>query len=72
MSPITVVRRTTLCCSALMPADNRTKCAPVRDFDVELREFRVDDNAEGRLTDGDWRVFVDVGGQWALCERIAI
>jgi hypothetical protein len=42
----------------------RTMCAPIRNFDISLHKFKINDNAEGSFTDGDWRVFVDVAGQW--------
>ena len=43
----------------------RITCAPVRTFQVRLHEFRIGQNGEGEpLLDGDWRVYVDVGGQW--------
>jgi hypothetical protein len=49
---------------ATMSDVNRTLCARIRDFEIDLHEFRINDNAEGSFSDGDWRVFVDVGGQW--------
>jgi hypothetical protein len=36
----------------------------VRSFNVRLEEFQVDHNGESFLHDGDWRVFMDIGGQW--------
>jgi hypothetical protein len=38
--------------------------SPVRNFSIALHEFRVLHNGESGLHHGDWRVFVDVGGQW--------
>jgi CARDB len=37
---------------------------PMRTFDVRLHELTVIHNGESFLHDGDWRVFVDVAGQW--------
>jgi hypothetical protein len=36
----------------------------VRTFQVRLHDLTVKDNGEGCCTDGDWRVIVNVGGQW--------
>ena len=36
----------------------------VHTFDVRLEQFKVDHNGESFIHTGDWRVFVDVGGQW--------
>jgi len=36
----------------------------VRNFQVTLHNFTVKNNGEGCCTDGDWRVFVNVGGQY--------
>jgi len=47
---------------------NQTK--GVRTFEVRLHNLTVKDNGEGCCTDGDWRVFVNVGGQWRYMSRI--
>jgi hypothetical protein len=46
---------------------------PVRTFDVRLEDFQVDHNGEGfnHHGHGDWRVFVDVGGQWKYVSGMA-
>jgi hypothetical protein len=36
----------------------------VRSFVERLHKLTVNDNGEGCCTNGDWRVFVNVGGQW--------
>jgi LysM repeat protein len=48
---------------ATTPDAGRTGCAMSRTFEIRLHEFRVIRNGEGAL-DGDWRVFVNVGGEW--------
>jgi len=48
---------------------NQTK--GVRTFQVTLHNFTVRDNGMGCCTgDGDWRVFVNVGGQWRYISQI--
>ena len=42
----------------------------VRTFKVTLHDLTVKDNGEGCCTDGDWRVFVNVGGQWRYISQI--
>jgi hypothetical protein len=37
---------------------------PLRTFQIRLHNFTVVHNGESGIHDGDWRVFVDVGGQW--------
>lgn len=37
---------------------------PVRTFKVTLHQFTVNNNGAGCCNDGDWRVFLSVGGQW--------
>ena len=37
---------------------------PVRTFKVTLHKFTVDSDGAGCCNDGDWRVFLNVGGQW--------
>lgn len=36
----------------------------VRTFKVRLHKFTVNSNGAGCCNDGDWRVFVNIGGQW--------
>lgn len=43
---------------------------PVRTFRVTLHSFTVDENGESILHDGDWRVFVNVGGQYRYIDPL--
>src|SRR5258706_883333 len=36
----------------------------VRTFNVRLHQLTINSNGAGCCTDGDWRVFVNIGGQW--------
>ena len=36
----------------------------VRTFKVKLHKFTVNENGSGPVTDGDWRVFLNMNGQW--------
>jgi len=36
----------------------------VRTFKVRLHQLTVNSNGAGHFNDGDWRVFVNIGGQW--------
>ena len=38
--------------------------ARVRTFKVTLHKFTVNENGSDPVTDGDWRVFLNVNGQW--------
>lgn len=42
----------------------------VRTFKVRLKKLTVVENGEGSYTDGDWRVFVNVGGQWRYISNL--
>ena len=42
----------------------------VRTFQVRLHNLTVKDNGSGCCTDSDWRVFVNVGGQYRYMSRI--
>ena len=42
----------------------------VRTFQVRLHNLTVNDNGEGCCNDGDWRVFVNVGGQYRYISRL--
>jgi len=44
--------------------------AGVRTFQVRLHNLTVRDNGAGCCNDGDWRVFVNVGGQYRYMSRI--
>ena len=41
----------------------------MRTFQVRLHNLTVKDNGEGCCTNGDWRVFVNVGGQYRYMSR---
>jgi hypothetical protein len=55
---------------ASTPDAGRTPCAPVRTFNISLHKFKILQNGEGCCIDGDWRVFIDVGGQWRYLSGI--
>jgi hypothetical protein len=42
----------------------------VRTFKIRLKHLTVVENGEGSTTDGDWRVFVNVGGQWRYMSNL--
>lgn len=42
----------------------------VRTFQVRLHDLTVKDNGSGSFTNSDWRVFVNVGGQYRYMSRI--
>jgi hypothetical protein len=37
---------------------------PVRTFKVRLHQLTINSNGAGHFNDGDWRVFLNIGGQW--------
>jgi len=45
---------------------------PVRTFKITLHRFSVYHNGENWPLNGDWRVFVDVGGQWRYMSDAAL
>jgi len=49
---------------ALSADTGRVTCAPIREFEVRLHEFHIEQNGQTGTPTGDWRVYVDVGGQW--------
>jgi hypothetical protein len=44
---------------------------PVRTFQISLHKFIVEKNGETFPHNGDWRVFVNVGGQWRYISSLA-
>jgi hypothetical protein len=42
----------------------------VRTFQVRLHDLTVKDNGSGCCNDSDWRVFVNVGGQWRYISQL--
>jgi hypothetical protein len=43
---------------------NGTTAAPVRTFQIKLHQLSVRDNGSGCCNNSDWRVFVNIGGQY--------